>query len=568
YIDIVAIADINILSSNQISILKNNGDGTFANQIPINISTAGSGIKLGDIDNDGDLDIVATSFSAWGGTPYVLIFSNDGNGNFNQCNSYSNITNNRIAAIADFNNDNKLDLLNLGFSADGYYSTNLFFFPGNGSLTFPNSSFISNTIDAERGPIGDINGDFNLDFIINRKLYNQIPYKIYLNDGNANFTLINGLSAYNNSEIHNLSDLDNDGDLDYPYITSDKKLCIAYNRNCYNLIPVIELGPDQVSCDGDSILLNAYTPCCTYLWNTGNTNATCNITATGLYSVTVTNSFGYSANDSVMITFNATPPEPIITQNGSILNSNAANGNQWYLNNTIISGATNQTYTPSVNGAYFVIVSLNGCSSDTSNIINFILGAATVTTQAATNVTPSSATLNGIVNANNYSASVTFDYGTTTSYGYNVNAIPGTVNGSTNTNVSYQLTGLSSNTTYHFRVNATNAYGTVHGSDMTFYTSPSGIIEEVNGENNVMIYPNPFAHTTTISYQLPEKSNVKLSVFDITGKEIKSLVNQTQQAGEYKINFNAGSLPSGIYYYRLIAGNNAETGKMMVITEK
>ena len=87
-------------------------------------------------------------------------------------------------------------------------------------------------------------------------------------------------------------------------------------------------------------------------------------------------------------------------------------------------------------------------------------------------------------------------------------------------------------------------------------------------KSNLINYPNPFSNTTNISYQLPEKSNVNLSVFDITGKVVKTLVNQSQQAGQYNINFDAGNLQSGIYYYRLVTGNRAETGKMIIISEE
>jgi uncharacterized protein (TIGR02145 family) len=99
----------------------------------------------------------------------------------------------------------------------------------------------------------------------------------------------------------------------------------------------------------------------------------------------------------------------------------------------------------------------------------------TATTAAATSLASTTATLNGTVNANNQSTTVTFEYGTTTSYGQTINAIPNTVTGSTNTGVSANLTGLTANTTYHFRVKAVSSVGTTNGSDVTF-TTLGGII--------------------------------------------------------------------------------------------
>lgn len=78
-------------------------------------------------------------------------------------------------------------------------------------------------------------------------------------------------------------------------------------------------------------------------------------------------------------------------------------------------------------------------------------------------------------------------------------------------------------------------------------------------------YPNPFNPTTTIAYQLPAASNVSLKVFDMLGKEVATLVNGRQEAGAYTVNFNANQLSSGIYFYRLQAGNFLQTRKMMLL---
>ena len=65
----------------------------------------------------------------------------------------------------------------------------------------------------------------------------------------------------------------------------------------------------------------------------------------------------------------ATPPTPVISANILVLQSSAASGNQWYNQSGPISGATSQNYTVTANGSYYVIVTVNGCPSDTSNII-------------------------------------------------------------------------------------------------------------------------------------------------------------------------------------------------------
>jgi hypothetical protein len=78
-------------------------------------------------------------------------------------------------------------------------------------------------------------------------------------------------------------------------------------------------------------------------------------------------------------------------------------------------------------------------------------------------------------------------------------------------------------------------------------------------------YPNPFNPSTVISYLLPVTSNVALKVYDILGNEIGTLLNEEKPAGEYEVEFNASSLPSGIYFYQLQAGDYIQTKKMILI---
>ena len=66
-------------------------------------------------------------------------------------------------------------------------------------------------------------------------------------------------------------------------------------------------------------------------------------------------------------------------------------------------------------------------------------------------------------------------------------------------------------------------------------------------------YPNPFNPTTRISYALPYESKITLSIYDLTGRLVSKLVNNTESAGYHSVNFNASNLASGIYFYRIEA---------------
>ncbi len=78
-------------------------------------------------------------------------------------------------------------------------------------------------------------------------------------------------------------------------------------------------------------------------------------------------------------------------------------------------------------------------------------------------------------------------------------------------------------------------------------------------------YPNPFNPSTSISYDLPANGLVVLKVFDALGRELETLVNEREGAGNHSVVFNATDLPSGVYFYRLQAGTSARTKKLMIL---
>ena len=85
------------------------------------------------------------------------------------------------------------------------------------------------------------------------------------------------------------------------------------------------------------------------------------------------------------------------------------------------------------------------------------------------------------------------------------------------------------------------------------------------GFNLYQNYPNPFNPSTSIKYELKEKSNVKLSISNILGENVFNAVDEIKDAGIYEYNFNAANLSSGIYFYQLNAGNFCEIKKMVIL---
>jgi hypothetical protein len=78
-------------------------------------------------------------------------------------------------------------------------------------------------------------------------------------------------------------------------------------------------------------------------------------------------------------------------------------------------------------------------------------------------------------------------------------------------------------------------------------------------------YPNPFNPNTRIKFQIPKPNFTKLTVFDILGNEVKTLVSDNLRGGEYEVDFDASELASGIYYYTLKAGEYISVKKMVLI---
>ena len=78
-------------------------------------------------------------------------------------------------------------------------------------------------------------------------------------------------------------------------------------------------------------------------------------------------------------------------------------------------------------------------------------------------------------------------------------------------------------------------------------------------------YPNPFNPSTTINYSVPKTSFVTIKVYNVLGREIKTLVNEKKSFGNYSVQFSGSSLSSGIYFYRMQSGNYSQTKKLIIL---
>jgi uncharacterized protein (TIGR02145 family) len=156
-------------------------------------------------------------------------------------------------------------------------------------------------------------------------------------------------------------------------------------------------------------------------------------------------------------------------------------------------------------------------------------------TQPVTHLSTTASTLNGTVNAHDFSTTVTFEYGSTTDYGSTAAAAQSPVTGNSVTTVSSDISGLTSGATYHFRVKAENSYGTVYGNDITFW-----VYDILDADSNGY-------HTVTIGTQVWMVENLKTTKYN----DITPIPNVTDSTAWIE-------LSSGAYCWY---NNNAETNK-------
>ncbi len=128
--------------------------------------------------------------------------------------------------------------------------------------------------------------------------------------------------------------------------------------------------------------------------------------------------------------------------------------------------------------------------------------------------------------------------------------------------------------TVYYKIRAKDNSGNLSSYTSTVYFNYSGTTWKLAGEEETdskissyelfANYPNPFNPTTQISYQIPKDGFVNLTVYNSLGQEVDVLVNRQQTAGRYTVQFDASNLPSGVYFYRITAGEFGSVKKMIL----
>ena len=122
------------------------------------------------------------------------------------------------------------------------------------------------------------------------------------------------------------------------------------------------------------------------------------------------------------------------------------------------------------------------------------------------------------------------------------------------------------NFTYSVPGNSVRIFLLGEGSSLTGLGDNDPVESGLAVDFQFSLYPNPVNATATIEYALPKAEKVHLTVFNMLGQEVATLVNgEAMQAGVHSATFNAENLPSGVYYYRINADDFSETKKMLLV---
>lgn len=246
-IDIIGKSGYSYLAGNTISILKNNGDGTFQNQITVSTGTFASSALFGDCDNDGDMDYLYTSSTSFNSAATFRVYENDGLGNYSLFSSEGNPDIYRLVLGEDYNGDGHFDFITTGASGSQIQL-------GDGTLNFSlggGQNITSEYIDIVNG---DLNGDGAMD-LFNSRTYNgtdweTLPFKTYLNVGGGTFNEVVGSTSLGIRQSRKTTDIDKDGDVDFLFVDEDKNIYIALNGpvetipECTNLLSPLDGATD------------------------------------------------------------------------------------------------------------------------------------------------------------------------------------------------------------------------------------------------------------------------------------------------------------------------------------
>ncbi len=512
-----------------IQFYRNNGNGTFSrgSNILVDALLSCNGVAWGDYDNDGKLDIMITRYF----NTTNLLFHNEGNGDFSLVTNgviATEIASSTACAWCDYDKDGWLDL----FVSHGQNQNNaLYHNNGDGTFTRITTGAIVNDGGDSRGCAwGDYDNDGWPDLFVNNYSV-QKPF-LYHNNGNGTFTKITNVAPVDSARYGygcSWVDYDNDGWLDLLVVISGDYTRLYHNDHNGNFTWMSNLAPSQE-----------------WGWATFATWGDINNDGWIDLFIPKRNQNGYTSNNALFINNNGTSftkvTNDIVSQEGGASDAGIFGDfdNDGKMDLFVGNGSTgglihNYFYrNVTANAGNYITIKLRGCVLNRSSIgsrVRVVTGNLKQMHEVSGGGGSQSMLWQhfGVGNATMIDSIIV--YWTT-----------GTVTTMTNVPVN-QFISISD------------------------LNCPLGIVNnQIPAKFELMQnYPNPFNPSTKIKYSLMNETNVKLSVYDISGKFIKYLVNELQPSGTYEYEFNGANLASGIYIYKIETKDFTDLKKMVLI---
>lgn len=521
--------DIFLANNNTPSKLWINSAGTAFTESSalwgVSLSVPTRGISCGDFDNDGYTDVMIGNWQQ-----NIMLFKNTGTAfvNFTTNAGVSYMSYGGSINWFDYNNDGKLDVL---FANNGMPPRYNYFFKNVNLTTFTESAILVGFNDSSSTltlASGDYDNDGDLDMFLGTQsnpnsLLTGILYK---NNGNGTFTDVTQASGVTTNYYTwgaEWGDFNNDGHLDL-FLADYTGLNQLYKNNGNGTFTDVGMAmgvndPGQsYSCswldydnDGDLDIYIAR----------GQTHAD------KMYR-----------NDGTVFTDVAPTIGLVDVQHSSCVSAGDFNNDGWvdlYVNN---NGSANRLFKNNGgNSNKWVQFKLQGVNSNRSAIGSRV----TVKTSSFSQIREVEGGSGG---KGQNSLILEFGLGTASV-------------------IDSVIVRWTSGLVQGFANVAPNTiYTVIEGQPLTVKNISNEIPDRFILEQN---YPNPFNAVTSIKFKVESQRYVKLNVFDINGRELDLLVNGYLQPGYYQVNYDAGNLPSGVYFYKLTAGSFSDVKKMILI---
>ncbi len=574
------------------SLYWNNGNGTFTAEASGAIVTDGGdsfGSSVADVDNDGDFDVLTVNHA----NQNEFLYLNNGNKTFTKVTAGPVVNSGGYSvgsAFGDLDNDGDLDLMVTNAFAGAAQTKNfLYLNNGNGSFVKVDTGIVSTDMGWSYGvAFGDYDRDGDLDIATANCFGANQNNSLYKNEGNSNKWLtVKAVGKVSNASaigarVRVKATINGNSVWQTRHVSGQSGYCGQ------NLESHFGLGNATVI---DSLVVE---------FPSGQKIVQTNVSVNQFITITEVRPAGFFRGALQIEKFEDMAPAMIQFKDLSNADpANAATSWKWDLNGdgSIDAATSSASFNYTLPDTYSVtLIVSNGVKTDTVRSMNSVLITPSTAIIQFNTVThnfgtvdvnvPKIDTVVYVANKGKLTDSITISlvYGS---------SFLGTVKPDSALMVSPKSFVLAPNDSFGVTFTAYPPKVT-RSSPSVIYTPKLVVTSRHNGEGKVFEkamwfklqgtlssaeldgriptvfslgqnYPNPFNPATTIRYQLPESQHVSLKIFDSLGREVASLIDEMKDAGEYSHDVDGSSFSSGMYYYRLESEKFIETKKMILL---